>query len=74
MLLIYSLWERQKISGFLNFSEGIKSEIDQYASQSLREKFFIQSFSGPYFPTFGLNTGDLRSKSLYLVRTRENTD
>ena len=28
----------------------------------------IQSFSGPYFPAFGLNT------SPYLVRIRENTD
>ena len=33
----------------------------------------IRSFSGPYFPTFGLNMDILR-KSTYSVRMQENTD
>ena len=31
----------------------------------------IRIFSGPYFPVFGLNKGDLRSKSPYSVRIHE---
>ena len=37
----------------------------------------IRSFSGPYFPAFGLNTERYREKlriSPYSVRMRENTD
>ena len=30
--------------------------------------------SGPYFPVFGLNFGDLIRKSPYSVRIQENTD
>ena len=32
----------------------------------------LRSFSGPYFPVFGLNTET--SKSPYSVRIQENTD
>ena len=33
----------------------------------------IRSYSGPYFPAFGLNTERIRSTSPYLVRMWENT-
>ena len=32
------------------------------------------SFSGPYFPVFGLNNVDLLRESPYSVQMRENTD
>ena len=34
----------------------------------------VQSFSGPYFPVFGLNIERDASLSPYLVQMQENTD
>ena len=40
----------------------------------LRESVHIRSYSGPYFPGFGLNTERYSRISPYSIRIRENTD
>ena len=52
-----------------------KQRGEAYSKFSLHEKCpNTESFSGPYFHVFGLNTDrDLLRKSPYLVRVRENS-
>ena len=58
------------------FYEGLKGQHSNYIKTKqivshCVKSVQIRSFSGPYFPAFGLNT---ERYSSYFVRTRENTD
>ena len=48
--------------------------MDQFRPKQCVKSVRIWSYSGPHFPSFGLNNGEIRSISLYSVRMRGNAD